>query len=268
MGASGATPARSRRASRRRRAAAGPTGTRSPRGRRPAAARSRPEQPGVGAARDGVGHPRETVERRTRQPRRRGQAAGAGSSPRDRGRRHRPRSGRRVASISAEIRLEGLEVGGQARRRDPERPPDGQRLLVVASPLVARQRLDPGVVRGDGRVDERRVDPQARGRGRGRCSAAVAVARPGSRTSPRIPRWRSCRRRISPRAALAVPYTMRRYERSVPDRRDHGSARKSEWSATPAATSGCAIWSSSARGPAPSRSIASRLRRHASLPGP
>ena len=37
---------------------------------------------------------------------------------------------------------------------------------------------------------------------------------------------------------------------------------------TPAATAGCAIWRSNARGPAPSRSMASRLSRHASELGP
>ena len=37
-----------------------------------------------------------------------------------------------------EVRLEGVEVRRQERRRDAERPPDGQRLLVVPGALVAR----------------------------------------------------------------------------------------------------------------------------------
>ena len=54
----------------------------------------------------------------------------------------------------------------------------------------------------------------------------------------------------------------------MPSRRAHGFRWKSLWSATPAATCGCASWRSRARGPAPSRSIASRFNAQASEAGP
>ena len=168
-----------------------------------------------------------------------------------------------------EVRLEGVEVGRQRRFGDAEGAADRQRLLVVprlAGPASA--------ARSRRRTRQWSSRPGSRGP-TGESSGSSALYRPpwrwrapGSRTEPRIPRCSSCRRRISSRAAGAVPYTIRRYERRVPDRRAHGSSRKSECSATPAATSGCATCMSSARGPAPSRSIASRLSRHASLPGP
>ncbi len=59
-----------------------------------------------------------------------------------------------------DVRLERVEIGRQEIGRDAERPADRHRLRVIARPLVAGERLEPGVIRGNRRVDQRGVDPE------------------------------------------------------------------------------------------------------------
>ena len=63
-------------------------------------------------------------------------------------------------SMSSRYVSKASRSTGGSPSGDPECPTDRDRLVVVARPVVARQRLQPRVVRGDRRVDERRVDPQ------------------------------------------------------------------------------------------------------------
>ena len=156
-----------------------------------------------------------------------------------------------------DVRLERREVGGQPVGRDPERPPDRQRLGVVALAGVARQRLDPGVVGDDRRVDERGVDPEREVRvagARSRRRGSIGGARSGA-GSPPVPR--SSSRRRSSGSSAASPGA------APTDRPGSRCARRRR-----RRPPGWASCSSSARGPAPSSSIASRLRRQASLSGP
>ena len=143
----------------------------------------RPEEPRVGASRDGVegrgeagerpaGGSDGRAERRVEDPRR--ELAGeAADLDRSVGRQH-----------LVEVPLEGFEVRRQERRRDAEGPPDRQRLLVVPGALRAVERLEPGVVRRDRGIHERRVDPQ----GELRVERAVAAAVPtlGSPANPAV----------------------------------------------------------------------------------
>ena len=58
------------------------------------------------------------------------------------------------------VRVERVDVRRQQPVRDTERPTQRLRLVVETCPAVARQRLEPRVVRRDRRLDERRVHPQ------------------------------------------------------------------------------------------------------------
>ena len=173
---------------------------------------------------------------------------------RGRGRSASGGPGRRARASRRRTRRRPRCPAAAAPSGTPNSAPDRQRLGVEAGPDVARRsRPEPGVARGEGRVDERRVDPQRERRvASARSGGRAARPRPRRGRGRRCERWSPLSRRISARAAVAVPYTIRRYERSVPARRAHGSARKSECWSTPSATSGWAIWSSRARGPAPS----------------
>ena len=120
----------------------------------------------------------------------------------------------------------------------------------------ARERLEPGVGDDDRRVDERRVDPQRQLR------VARRVARAGDRPMERVePADLGPRRRPRPVDDRQVAPQRARQPRprigpEVGVLGDAGGDR------------GWASWSRSARGPAPSSSIASRLSRHASDAGP
>ena len=86
-------------------------------------------------------------------------AVGEGSSrqiARDRRRMHRA-FGREHGGV---VRIERVDVLRQEPVRDAERPAEWLRLVVEARPAVGRQRLEPGVVRRDRRLDEGRVHPQ------------------------------------------------------------------------------------------------------------
>ncbi len=65
--------------------------------------------------------------------------------------------------LVVEVCLERIEVGRQHPIGHAERPRDRLRLLVEPCRLVARDGPGPGVVHGDRRIDQGRVDPQRQG---------------------------------------------------------------------------------------------------------
>jgi hypothetical protein len=118
-------------------------------------------------------------------------------------------------------------------------PPPGVHLLLVAVPRDGADRPDEPFAGGECAVDERGMDPQEQF-GVERPVRAV-VALPGTR------RWVSVTRATAARRCCSSPNDTVSVRSSVFAKRPKASRLKSLWSATPAATIGCASCNRSAR---------------------
>ena len=132
---------------------------------------------------------RQAGERRQHRPQRRVQDVPRELAGRA-GRRWTGPSGASIAATYASNARDRREAG-RPGSRTPGRSAASRRNS--ARGASREQRLEPGVGDDDRRVDERRVDPQRE----------LGVA--GAVGGPVIVRWSSFRRRISARAAVAVP---------------------------------------------------------------